>query len=252
MAMLISFSLLIGFAVCQQTTFEHDVGKGFESAGVIVDLPTGDDKLNLELQFKGTAPPKLAGSQGYYRLRAPLSPPSNPLQVSITRGCLSAAGLDDRLVVHTDARGRAVALTYASRGSCRAAGDGPGEGAVSLAVNLPLSMAAPVLAPQLRAEHVQGAAHSIDTGGQAPAAGRGPGAGAAKGVPGQPGTAQGRPGQLGAAPPQEEKTWLQKNWIFLLPLCFIVLNFLGQAGQQGGEQAGADNGPRSAPATRRR
>jgi hypothetical protein len=50
-------------------------------------------------------------------------------------------------------------------------------------------------------------------------------------------------GKEAAPPPPDNRTWLQKNWIYLLPVGFMLLNGMagggGARGQQGGGQAQA-------------
>lgn len=179
---------------------------------------------------------KLVAGGGLYRLRVPsVGAGSLPATASFPAHCLAAAASDGGLALDLLDAGHVAGIALnapCSHGAAGAAAQLQLPASQAVAVRLPA--AAPEVLPQLVPGQVPGdaAAGLGGVGLQQDAVGGAAGAG---GAAGQQAAGQGRAaGQQGGGkgkPQPDERTWLQKNWMLVMPLGFIVS---GRRGRQRG------------------
>lgn len=170
---------------------------------------------------------KLVAGGGLYRLRVPSAGAgSPPAAASFPAHCLAAAASDGGLALDLLDAGHVAGIALnapCSHGAAGAAAQLQLPASQAVAVRLPA--AAPEVLPQLVPGQVPGdaAAGLGGVGLQQDAVGGAAGAG---GAAGQQAAGQGRAaGQQGGGkgkPQPDERTWLQKNWMLVMPLGFIV------------------------------
>ncbi len=124
-----------------------------------------------------------------------------PVVTSVRARCLAASNFDDALTLYLAADGTPQALDYhsATTRSCDVHHTTTAtlKDTTPVHVGRPLILENPIVIPPSQAK-------AAAAGAKAP-----PQAGGAPAVPG------------GKATPPEEKTWLQRNWIYLIPLFFV-------------------------------
>ena len=167
---------------------------------------------------------KLAAGGGLYRLRLPSAGGgSPPVAASFPVHCLAASASDGGLALDLLDGGHVAGIALNAPCGQRIAAELQLPASQAVAVRLPT--AAPEVLPQLVPGQVAGdaAAGLGGVGLQQDAAG---GAAGAAGAAGQQAAGEGRgTGQQGGGkgkPQPDERTWLQKNWMLVMPLGFIV------------------------------
>lgn len=185
---------------------------------------------------------KLVASSGLYRLRVPSAGAGTPpVAASFPARCLAAAAADGGLALDLLDAGHVagIALNAPCGRAAPAAAELQLPASQALAVRLPA--AAPQVLPPLVPGQVAGdpSATLGGAGLQQEAAGAGAGAGGAAGQQAAgAGGAAGRQGPGKGKPQPDERTWLQKNWMLVLPLGFIVSwERAGMRNAAGGAQA---------------
>lgn len=167
---------------------------------------------------------RLAAAGGLVRLRLPSAAGAGaPLvSTSFPVHCMAAAGADGGLALDMLDAAHVAALALnapCSRGAAAAPGDVQLPASQTLALRLPA--AAPEVVPQLVpgqvAADAAAALGGLQRDGGAPGAQRGQQQGAPGGKAGAAGQGEGK-----KAPQPDDRTWLQKNWMLVLPLVFIV------------------------------
>lgn len=178
---------------------------------------------------------KLVAGGGLYRLRVPSAGAgSPPVAASFPAHCLAAAAADGGLSLDLLDAGHVAGIALnapCGRGAAGAAAQLQLPASQSVVVRLPT--AAPGVVPQLVPGQVAGdaAAGLGGMGLQQDATGGAAGAGGAAGQQGAgQGHAEGQQGGGKGKPQPDERTWLQKNWMLVVPLGFIVSGGQGAAG----------------------
>lgn len=260
--------LVAGGASAASIAVEHslDGGKSFVPAGsitlgavrhgatAVLERPP----LSAEQQEQLS---QLIASNGLYRLRLPSalagsSSASQPVSTSFPARCLAAAAADGGLALDLlDARhvaGIAVSVPCTREAPAAAAGMLPSSQALHLRLPLeapdvlqlvvPGQQGAAAAAAATGTADLQAGAARQQAQGQAQQA-----AGQEQRAPAQGQQVQGKAAGKGQVK-EEEKTWLQKNWMLVMPLGFILMNLLGGGNQA---QRGGGGAPvRAVPARR--
>ncbi|KAK9790570.1 hypothetical protein WJX73_000374 [Symbiochloris irregularis] len=242
------FSLVLsqvstGFSKQFTVGIDHNIGDAhFQSAGLVSgELLLGGGKggklLTLERQPLSSKArqdlARLVKDNGRYKLR--LTPGSGPAALtSIPAQCLVSPLCTEVLHLHVSHSGEVSAINY-DQELC------PCHSEAVRSLELPRNFTfaeevkVPVLLPTV--------AHPVLlTPKPQQAAGKGKGAGKVAPVRTQgQGGAEGedKEGLSKEEPPPDERTWLQKNWLLLLPVGFVVLNVLGTAAGGMAEQPAA-------------
>ncbi|KXZ48386.1 hypothetical protein GPECTOR_28g793 [Gonium pectorale] len=202
---------------------------------------------------------KAAKADGLYSVR--VQTPKGALLTSVPAKCLRARDLKEQAELHADRSGALVGFTYAVP-SCKqllvagaAGGAAAGGEAPALPERLPVRVVLPVPGPMLTQPELLG--EFVDV--SADAADLGSVAGSVSYDPNAKPRAAGGPGRAGKnAPPPDERTWLQKNWLFIAAGVMMVVNVLAKAnappgppgapGAPGGGGGGGGGGDVSADA----
>lgn len=133
-----------------------------------------------------------------------------PITTAIRARCLAASNFDDALTLYLAADGTPQALDYhaTATSSCDVkdtTSTAQFRETTPVHAGRPLVLENPVVIPPSQAKAAAAGAKVAPQAGGAP--GGGPGGAAGQGAK--------------SPPPEEEKTWLQKNWIYLIPLFFV-------------------------------
>ncbi|BDA43198.1 hypothetical protein COCOBI_04-2100 [Coccomyxa sp. Obi] len=153
---------------------------------------------------------------GFYKVRVVGEDGVPPLQVSIPARCLAGAGTTESFTAAISHAGDLVGLSYdMSKMQCEPLQSGTAMSGVALSEHVPVTVlkaaAAPSVVKQASIPEVKRAAKTPQQGKE----------GAKEGVGGEE-----------EAPPPDNRTWLQKNWIYLVPVIFMLLNGLGGSAAQ--------------------
>lgn len=207
------------------------------------DLLDAEARRQLEMQVK---------SNGLYKLRVSSGMAGSPALTSIPARCLVSSNCTERLHLHLTSTGEVTAINFALlQCPCHSGISTPGTLPQSWAFadESPVLVWLPERAPALhlapKPPQDQDKTPSQQAKGRAPASDL---AGARTPL------AEGEEGAGEVEPPKDERSWLQKNWLILLPLGFVLVNVLGQMdpGAAGGRTpAAAGRGGAAAPARRR-
>ncbi|GIL64131.1 hypothetical protein Vafri_18090 [Volvox africanus] len=246
---------LFTLAICVVTAsldVEHSFGGSpFRPAGKLV----GNLQSDTELEWQRPAltsdefelVEKAAARDGLYSVR--IKTDRGPLLSSVPAKCLLLQDFTEQAVLHAGHEGFIEAFNYdvescsssvaadgsTNDGHAGSAGDG---GAVARPERLPVRVKLPVPAPFLSMPEVMGefadvSVDAMEAGGLAGAA-FDPNA-KPRAVPSNSAAGQGG-ARKGGPPPKDERTWLQKNWLYVVAIGMMVLNVLAKAQQpqQGG------------------
>ena len=190
---------------------------------------------------------ELLSSDGLYRLRvAGAAAGAAPVATSFPARCLAAAAAPGGLELGLLEAGEVAGIALAAPCACGAA---PSAGLPALPHSQDLSVRMPGTAPEPLPLVAPPGQQPAGAGGMG--AGAGGASGAASGaVPRQAGQAGSQAGgeeggEEGGKKPEEEKTWLQKNWMMVVPAGFVVR----QAGGSGRSRGRSRGGGSSAPGT---
>ncbi|KAK9831413.1 hypothetical protein WJX81_002778 [Elliptochloris bilobata] len=155
---------------------------------------------------------QLVKGDGMYLLRASAgAPPAATLLTALPARCLTTPGFQELLQLDASPAGRPLALSYAA-GCCSMAR--PGPRAWAPARTAPVAVRLPAAAPAIAIP-----AKPIEQG--APAAPEPP-----KRQPAAKEGAKAGEVEEKLPPPPDTRTWLQKNWIFAVPVVMIIFNML--------------------------
>ncbi|GFR50586.1 hypothetical protein Agub_g12860, partial [Astrephomene gubernaculifera] len=216
---------------------EHSFdGSVYQPAGTLVgDVLTNSEltwqrpdftKADLELLTKAIK------SDGLYSVRVKTD--KGTLLTSVPASCLSVSPFTEQAEIHADRNGGVVAFNYAvpscqphassgsSSGSSKADGDDTSERPGTLGVRVLMPTPGPMLTlPEVMGEFAD---VSVDAADMASLGGAGAGLDPnAKPRAAAPGAKRGGP------PPKDERSWLQKNWLFVAAGGMMVLNVLAKA-----------------------
>ncbi|PNW73105.1 hypothetical protein CHLRE_14g618950v5 [Chlamydomonas reinhardtii] len=242
---------------------EHslDGGATFLPAGKVVGNVLSDMVVNWERPALSDAElaklEKAAQSNGLYLLRVKAD--KSELLSSVPASCLLGDKLFEKAEVAVDRGGQLLSFNYAITDCAkRAAGTATGasapspseEGVGTRPPSLPVRVVLPRPGPALLVPEFVGDFVDVNVDADLTTTGTlDPGA-----KPRAP--VQGQAARKGAPPPKDERTWLQKNWMFVLAGAMMVFNMVmkanapeGQAGaapaaRPGGAPAAGGGGPR--------
>ncbi|GIL76459.1 hypothetical protein Vretifemale_6153 [Volvox reticuliferus] len=247
--------ILFPLAICVVTAsleVEHSIGGSpFRPAGKLVGNLQSD--MEFEWQRPALTPTEIelveksAASDGLYSVR--IKTDKGSLLSSVPAKCLLLQDFTEQAVLHAGHEGFIEAFNYdvescsssvAADGSISdgyggSSGDG---GVMARPERLPVRVKLPVPGPFLSMPEVMGefadiSVDAMEAGGLAGAAfdpNAKPRAVPSNSAGGQAGAKKGGP------PPKDERTWLQKNWLYVVAIGMMVLNVLAKAQQpqQGG------------------
>mmetsp|Transcript_16934 Transcript_16934/g.50566 ORF Transcript_16934/g.50566 Transcript_16934/m.50566 type:complete len:286 (-) Transcript_16934:214-1071(-) len=245
---------------------EHAFGGGpFSRAGRLSGDLDSEGGATLQLQREPWTPAEkdafatTASQDGFYRVRVTAPGAAAAVLASVRARCLQAAGFQEQLVLHVGADGSPYSLDYtAATRECRVGmpvARGAGDAAPPEAV--PVVVAAPTAAHRVSLEPLDPVTAAATAQPQPPwllgqkqgelleqyhrqrqaaLAATGASAASPEGAS-APITKQefmkgkdGRPvlDKDGNPVPVPEKTWIQQNWYFLIPVGMVIFNALGQ------------------------
>ncbi|CAL8468819.1 g8360 [Coccomyxa elongata] len=153
---------------------------------------------------------------GFYKVRVVGEDGVPPVQVSIPARCLAAPGTTESFTAAVSRAGDLVGLSYdMSKMRCEPLQSSNAVSGVALSEYAPVivlkAAAAPPVVKPASIPEVKRAAKTPQQGKE----------GGKEGVEGEE-----------EAPPPDNRTWLQKNWIYMVPVIFILLNGLGGSAAQ--------------------
>ncbi|CAK0780100.1 hypothetical protein CVIRNUC_004936 [Coccomyxa viridis] len=220
---------------------EHALGDtDFVAAGSLTDGTQGlqwtrsSGALGLTEELE-----QLINQGGYYKVRVSASD-SRPIQASLPARCLEKG---EKLVAVTSVSGELTALSYdLSQAECNPSHSTGQQSAASLAKIVPVTVMKPARATAIK-QQPKPLASAKPGARSAPAAAQ-----KASVVPGQGKKDKVTEGDGGEAapPPLDNRSWIQKNWIFLIPAALMLVNTFGGAQQR----ARAAPGPAAQPRPR--
>ncbi|KAL4448206.1 hypothetical protein ABPG75_005425 [Micractinium tetrahymenae] len=258
LAALLLLLVAAGSTAAATIAVEHslDGGKTYVPAGAITLSTTRKgatavlDRSALSAEQQAALATLVAADGALYRLRLPAS----GVAAAFPARCLAAAATPGGLQLDVLEGGHVAAISVAA--PCRRATSAPPASAPALPASQELGVRLPAAAPDvlpLLAAAAPGAAGAAGLGvpleAGADAGAQAAGAGQQQQQQQQGGTAGAADGKGAAGKkPEEEKTWLQKNWMLVAPLGFILLNILGngmgaQQQQQQQQRPGGGGAP---------
>lgn len=249
----LSYWLLLLASWCSSSladyAFEHSLdGRSFEHAGVVTD----------SLEFDRAAPTssevnslyELAKADGFYSTRIDVG--SNRHVVSSVRArCLFSEESKHELQLTLDVDGNILSFSYRAPASpaCDVA---PVPKANFKFPPTTVRAYAPAPGAEVKTQDADVAANIAKT--VLTAEGGGAAVGAAPGFIGggkSSGSLQtqtpGAQGKAGGPPAKDERTWLQKNWLFAVAIGMMVLNIVGRLGADPAGGAAAATGAAAGP-----
>lgn len=184
------------------------------------------DRAPLKAEERGQLD-RLVASGGLYRLRLPSSTAAGAPHVvtSFPARCLAAAGADGGLELDVIEGGHVAGLALSA--PCTPAASGGAAAELELPASQTLALRLPTAAPEVTPQLVPGQVAADAAAAMAGSLQQEPAAAAGEQQQAGQQAAQGGAGEKGGAdarkPPQpDDRTWLQKNWMLVLPLGFIV------------------------------
>ncbi|CAL5221747.1 g3997 [Coccomyxa viridis] len=212
---------------------EHAFGDdAFSPAGTLSESVQGL-QLIRDVNRKGDSPllQQLISRGGFYKIRV-TGAESQPIHAAVPARCLQPG---EKLNAVMTASGEIAGISYDLSGAaCDPSSSDAGAAGVSLSAKVPVAVVKPVPAFTLRQQ-------------PKPLDGSKPGARSATTAAQKAAPAQGQPKsktgkdeeEAEAEKPPDTRTWLQKNWIFIIPALLMLVNGFGGAQQR----ARANTGP---------